>query len=147
MTDQLAVERLKLKQLRVQARADKQARQDAQLDRLMDLVTQPAVLRVGLVAGIIAFSTWATRSEKNVGPVLSALALAGPGIGIPIIAADAGITDWKALAAISATGLSYTGLSMLKGWGDSGQGFNLGFGSWETALLGPGVGTLVDMVT
>lgn len=87
---------------------------------LIDRVLTPNVIRMGLMMGIIAYSTYCARSKNNVGPVQSAVAMALPGIGIPMLAADAGITDWRALAAISATGTGYVTGQMTLGWMDNG---------------------------
>jgi hypothetical protein len=84
-------------------------------DRLLDVVTSPNMVRLAMLAGIVAYSTNAARSKENVGPVQSALAFALPGIGIPLIAADAGIKDKYALAAISAASVGYVTGQMLLG--------------------------------
>lgn len=96
---------------------------DQQLqDRVLDTLLSPNMIRLAMIAGIISYSTWACRSERNVGPVQSALALALPGLGIPMIAADAGIKDKYALAAISGAAIGYTTGQMLVGWHEAGIG-------------------------
>ena len=127
----------------------RKSREDRAWERekiLYEKVLTPDLVRILLVAAIISYSTWATRSKTNVGPVGSALALAGPGIGIPLIAAGAGIKDKYALAAISAAGLGYAGLSMFKGWEDMGI-LNLGgSGSiWDQIFAVPH--TITDEIT
>lgn len=107
------IEREKRKTLRAEQRAKRE-------DQLFDVLLSPNMVRLAMVAGIIAYSTWATRSSENVGPVQSALAFALPGIGIPLIAADAGIKDKWALGAISAAGVGYVTGQMLVGWGEAG---------------------------
>lgn len=87
---------------------------------LYERLLTPNVVRLALLAGIIAYSTHVARSSENEGPVKSALAFALPGIGIPLIAADAGIKDKYALAAISAASIGYTTGQMLLGWNDAG---------------------------
>jgi hypothetical protein len=47
------------------------------------------------------------------------LAFALPGIGIPLLAADAGVKDKFALAAMSAAGVGYTTGQMVQGWSPS----------------------------
>jgi len=89
---------------------------------LYDRLLTPAVIRTALVAGIIAYSTHVARSPHNEGPVQSALAFALPGIGIPLIAAEAGIKDKWALGAISAAGVGYVTGQMLTGWQDANLG-------------------------
>lgn len=121
--------------------AARQARKDAQLarqheiqDRVLDVVLSPNMMRLAMVAGIIAYSTHVTRSPHKEGPVASALALALPGIGIPLIAADAGIHDKYALAAISAAGVGYATGQMLTGWQEAGV---LPKTEWWSGILGP----------
>lgn len=76
---------------------------------IYDRLLTPNVMRLALTAGIIGWSTHICRSDKNEGPVKSALAFALPGIGLPLIAADAGIRDKYALAAISGAAVAYVG--------------------------------------
>jgi hypothetical protein len=101
-------------------RLEREKRKTAREAKMWELVSDPTVRRLVLLSGIIAYSTYCARSEKNVGPVQSALALALPGIGIPLIAADAGIKDKWALAAISAAGVGYTTGQMVQGWNQAG---------------------------
>jgi hypothetical protein len=119
---------LSLAEARERRRAAREQREWETQKRIMDAVLNPNVIRLLLVAGIIAYSTQATRSKENVGPVQSALALALPGIGIPLIAADAGIRDKYALAAISAAGTGYAVGQMAVGWKDA-------YGGQVTSLL------------
>lgn len=105
---------------RLEVKAAREARAFEREKILYDRVLTPNMIRLLLIMAIISYSTWCARSKKNVGPVQSALAFALPGIGIPVIAADAGITDKYALAAISAVGLTYTGLQSAQGWSDAG---------------------------
>ena len=110
----MASEALKLeREKRKTARLDREAERR---DKLYDVLLSPNMIRLGLVSVIIAYSTHCARSAENVGPVQSALAFALPGIGIPLIAADAGITDKFALAAISAAGVGYVTGQMTQGW-------------------------------
>ncbi|GAI70081.1 unnamed protein product [marine sediment metagenome] len=103
-------------------------------------VLTPNVTRLLLIMGIIAYSTYVARSERDVGPVQSALAAAGPGLGIPIIAADAGITDKYALAAISGVGLGYTGMQTMYGWAEYAEP-----STWVKAI--PGLGWIYEALT
>ncbi|GAI69919.1 unnamed protein product [marine sediment metagenome] len=103
-------------------------------------VLTPNVTRLLLIMGIISFSTYCARSKEDVGPVLSALAFAGPGIGIPMIAADAGITDKYALAAISAAGIGYTGLQTVYGYAEYAAPE-----TWVKAI--PDIGWIYEAVT
>jgi len=107
---------------------------------IYERVLTPNVTRLLLIAGIISFSTYCTRSKQNVGPVMSALAAVGPAIGIPIIAADAGITDWRALGAISGAGLGYVGMQTIAGWAEYASPE-----TWVKAI--PGVGWVYEAVT
>lgn len=109
--------------VRVEREKRKAAREKRAWDReqmLLDRVLTPNVVRLGLMAAIIAYSTHVARSEHNEGPVQSALAFALPGIGLPLLAADAGIKDRYALAAISATAVGYTTGQMVVGWKNAG---------------------------
>lgn len=99
----------------------KTAREERLWTLLNDKVLTPNMIRLALMAGIIAYSTMLTRSKENVGPVQSALAFALPGIGIPLIAADAGIKDKWALGAISGASIGYVTGQMLVGWGEAGM--------------------------
>lgn len=87
---------------------------------MWDRVVTPNVYRLALLCIIIAYSTMIARSDKKEGPVQSALAFALPGIGIPMLAADAGITDKYALAGISAASIGYVTGQMMLGWWDAG---------------------------
>jgi hypothetical protein len=113
-TDAVKLEREKRKR-------EREARAWEREKILYDRLLTPGVVRLGLVSAIIAYSTYCARSKENIGPVQSALAFALPGIGIPIIAAEAGIHDKYALAAISAAGIGYTTGQMALGWMDAGM--------------------------
>jgi len=99
---------------------EREKRKTAREERLWELVSDPTIRRLILLSGIIAYSTYCARSKENVGPVESALAFALPGIGIPLIAADAGIKDKWALGAMSAAGIGYVTGQMLEGWNQAG---------------------------
>ena len=99
---------------------EREKRKTAREEKVWALVNDPNVKRLLLMSGIIAYSTYCARSKENVGPVQSALAFALPGIGLPLIAADAGIKDKWALAAISATAIGYTTGQMVEGWKGAG---------------------------
>lgn len=112
MTDEIKLARMKARALRVQ-------RRQAMEDRLLDVLTSPNMVRLAAVSAILAYSTYCARSPHNVGPVQSTLALGLPAIGIPLIAADAGITDKYALAAIAAAASGYATGQMAQGWSAS----------------------------
>lgn len=113
-------------------------------DLLRETILSPNMLRLAMVAGIIAYATSEARSSENVGPVRSALAFALPGIGIPMIAADAGITDKWALAGISAASVGYVTGQMLTGWTEAMAGSPIplptvpNIFSWFKNVGGPG---------
>lgn len=109
-TQAVKVERMKAKALKAE-----RAWQREQM--LYERVLTPNVTRLLLLSAIIAYSTYVTRSESNAGPVQAALAFALPGIGVPLICADAGIKDKYALAALSAASVGYAGLSAAQGLG------------------------------
>ena len=127
MDKQLAVEREK-------RRAAKEARAWEREKILYDRLLTPNVVRLGLAAGIIAYSTYVTRSKDKKGPVEGALAFALPGIGLPLLAADAGIKDKWALAAISASALAWTAGEMVQGWQGTNVWGELGIGDAWRAL-------------
>ena len=99
---------------------ERERRKTAREEKLWALVNDPNIKRLLIMSGIIAYSTYCARSKENVGPVQSALAFALPGIGLPLIAADAGIKDKWALAAISSTAIGYTTGQMVQGWQGAG---------------------------
>lgn len=99
---------------------EREKRKTAREEKVWALINDPNIKRLLLMSGIIAYSTYCARSKENVGPVQSALAFALPGIGLPLIAADAGIKDKWALAAISATAIGYTTGQMVQGWQGAG---------------------------
>lgn len=105
---------------REKRKAAREAREWEREKLLYERLLTPNMVRLALISGIIAYSTHCARSKENVGPVQSALAFALPGIGIPLIAADAGIRDKYALAGISAAGIGYTTGQMLEGWKSAG---------------------------
>lgn len=95
---------------------EREKRKTAREEKVWALINDPNVKRLLLVSGIIAYSTYIARSKEDAGPVQSALAFALPSIGLPLIAADAGIKDKWALAAISSTAIGYTTRQMVQGW-------------------------------
>ncbi len=99
---------------------EREKRRTQREERLWQIVADPTVKRLILLSAIIAYSTYIARSDKNEGPVQSALAVALPGIGIPMLAADAGIKDKWALAAISSAAVGYVTHQMLTGWKEYG---------------------------
>lgn len=66
------------------------------------VATNPMVLRLALLALITAYTTYVNTHPKESGTMSNALAVVMPTIGVPLIAADAGVTDWKALVALGA---------------------------------------------
>lgn len=96
--------------VRLERERRKSAREARNWERekfLMEKLFSPTVVRLALVSGILAYSTYITRSPRRESPVASTLALALPTVGIPMIAAEAGITDKYALAAIAAASGGY----------------------------------------
>lgn len=68
--------------------------------RLWALVSDPTVKRLLLLAGIVGYTSYVT-GKGNAGRTETALAVALPTVGVPLLAAEAGITDWKALLALA----------------------------------------------
>lgn len=81
---------------------ERERRNTAREERLWSLLNDPNVKRLVLLSLIVAYSTYVTRSRSRQSPVQSALAMTLPTVGIPMLAADAGVTDWRVLAAIAA---------------------------------------------
>lgn len=104
---------------RQERKAARAARSREIQDRLLDVALSPNMIRLAMIAGIIAYSTHVTRSSHKESPIESALAFALPGIGIPLIAADAGIRDKYALAGISGAALAYTAGQAAIGLGEA----------------------------
>lgn len=130
---------------RIKRKAAREARAWEREKLLYERLLTPNVVRLGLMAAIVAYSTSCARSDENVGPVQSALAFALPGIGIPLLAADAGIKDKYALAAMSAAGIAYTTGQMLTGWQQAGIGPG-GSSWWESVVKSfPGGDVLLQL--
>lgn len=79
---------------------EREKRKTAREARLWEFVGNPVVLRLAALSAIVAYSSYVT-GRKDAGRTETALAVALPSVGIPLLAADAGITDWKALLALS----------------------------------------------
>lgn len=109
---------------------EREKRRSAREERLWGLVTDPAVKRLLLLSLIVAYSTYVTRSKTNAGPIQSALAMTLPTIGIPLIAADAGVKDWRALLAFGGVAGGLTALSAEAGLRDVGRSM-LDSVTWE----------------
>ena len=82
-------------------RLEREKRAAKREERLWGLVTDPTVKRLLLLSAIIGYSAHVSALE-NPGRVETALSVALPTVGIPMLAADAGITDWKVLLALGA---------------------------------------------
>lgn len=81
-------------------RLEREKRRAAREEKAWALLTDPTVKRMLMLAGIVGFTAYVTGKEHP-GRTETALAIALPTVGIPMIAAEAGITDWKALLALS----------------------------------------------
>jgi hypothetical protein len=80
---------------------EREKRRTAREERLWNLLTDPMVKRLVLLAGIVGYTAYVNSHPEESGPVQNALAIALPAVGGPMLASDAGIHDWKALAAIA----------------------------------------------
>lgn len=80
---------------------EREKRRTSREDRLWQAVTDPTVKRLLVLSAIVAYSTYVNTKDKP-GSVESALAVALPTVGIPLLAAEAGVTDWKVLLALAA---------------------------------------------
>jgi hypothetical protein len=101
-------EEVKLEKLRQKAVREK--RKEELEKMLLERFLTPSTVRLIQLAGIVAV-TAALKQMPNKGATLNALQVAIPGIGLPLIAADAGITSWEALVAIGLVGVSIPYLS------------------------------------
>ena len=100
---------------------EREKRKTAREARLWAMVTDPTVKRLLLLSLIVAYSTYVTRSKERQGPVASALALTLPTVGIPMLAAECGVTDWRALLAIGGASGGMAALSAELGLQEAGQ--------------------------
>lgn len=96
--------------------------------QLIDLLGKPAVLRMGVLAGTLIGTRLLRDSwgKDNMGARDICAGLAA--LGTVLLAADAGITDWKALGAVSVAAGTAVG---------SGKGgvIALGRGAWGSGAL------------
>ena len=102
-------------------RLEREKRKTAREARVWELVNDPMLKRLALLAVIVAYSTYVTRSKERQGPIASALAMTLPTVGIPMLAAECGIHDWRALLAIGGAAGTLTGLSAEAGLQDVGK--------------------------
>lgn len=86
---------------RVQLQKEKEARKATREERLWQLLTDPTVKRFLLLAAIVAYTAYVNSHREESGPVSNSLAVALPSVGIPMLAAEAGVTDWKVLAGLA----------------------------------------------
>lgn len=100
---------------------EREKRKTAREARLWELANDPMLKRLVLLALIVAYSTHITRSKERQGPVASALAMTLPTVGIPMLAAECGITDWRALLAIGGASGALTAASAEIGLNEVGR--------------------------
>jgi hypothetical protein len=100
---------------------EREKRRTAREARLWEVVNDPMLKRLVLLALIVAYSTYVTRSKEKQGPVASALAMTLPTVGIPMLAAECGITDWRALLAIGGAAGVFTAASAEIGLNEVGR--------------------------
>jgi hypothetical protein len=81
---------------------EREKRKTAREERMWSLVTDPTIKRLALLAGIVGYSAYVSGKGEEAGSTETALAIAMPTVGIPLLAAEAGITDWKVLLALAA---------------------------------------------
>lgn len=87
-----------LKLAREKRRADRE-------ERIWQLINDPMVKRLVLIALITGYSAY-THRKANAHPIEKAIGTALPVAGFPLMAADAGVTDKWALAMFAALGVS-----------------------------------------
>lgn len=76
---------------------EREKRKTAREDRLWSLVNDPMVKRLALLSAIVAYSSYVAGKKDSAGATETALAIALPSAGIPMLAADAGVKDGKVL--------------------------------------------------
>jgi hypothetical protein len=79
---------------------EREKRKTAREERLWSVVLDPTVKRLLLFSAIVGYASYVT-GKKDAGRTETALAVALPTVGVPMLAAESGITDWKALLALS----------------------------------------------
>lgn len=86
-------------------------------DKLIDKLLNPTTLRLLALASILGISTFLANKER---PTVTERGLTAviPTVGLPLLAAESGITNPIALAAFSTAGLAY--VSMLRRAADEG---------------------------
>lgn len=80
---------------------EREKRRSLREERLWQLATDPTVKRLALLSLIVAFTAYVNSHPEKAGAVQNALAVALPTAGIPMLAAEAGVTDWRVLAAVA----------------------------------------------
>jgi hypothetical protein len=92
---------------------EREKRKTMREEQLWNLLSSPNVRRLLSLATIVAITGMLTQME-NKGTIGTALEVALPGIGIPLIAADAGITSWEALVALGLISTTIPFISTIK---------------------------------
>lgn len=82
-------------------RLEREKRKTAREERLWNLLMDPTVKRMLLLSLIVAYTSYANTHSDKMGAVGNALAVALPTAGVPMLAAEAGVTDWRVLAALA----------------------------------------------
>lgn len=80
---------------------ERERRKTAREERVWKLLTDPTVKRLLLLSGIVAYTSYINSNPGRYGVTADALAVALPTAGVPMLAAEAGITDWKVLGALA----------------------------------------------
>ena len=79
---------------------EREKRKTAREERAWALLLDPTIKRLLLFSVIVGYSSYVT-GKPDAGRTETALAVGLPTVGIPMLAAESGITDWKALLALS----------------------------------------------
>jgi len=79
---------------------EREKRKTAREERAWALLLDPTIKRLLIFSAIVGYSSYVT-GKRDAGRTETALAVALPTVGIPMLAAEAGITEWKALLALS----------------------------------------------
>ena len=84
--------------------------------RIWAMIENPVIVRTALLAALL-YGSRAIRDRETASPGMKAASVGLATIGVPMLAADAGITDKYALAIISAMSAALVGVP--SGWMDS----------------------------
>jgi hypothetical protein len=80
---------------------EREKRKTRREERLWSVLLDPTIKRLLVLSAIVGYSSYVSSKGEQAGTTETALAVVLPTVGVPLLAAEAGITDWKALLALS----------------------------------------------